>query len=88
MFVLPSHLRLAEALTVLGRWRRISDLGNKVCGCGLRNPVKELAKERRSEDHAPAKSEPEQDTFAIRKPSPFLIGGEFDAAEVGIKLYN
>ena len=86
LLVLPGDLALRKLLAVCRRRRRIGDLRNEVRCRRLRYAIDEDPEQWNLEKDVEAGAEAEEDPFAVTEPVVLLLGGEFDAGEVGFEL--
>jgi hypothetical protein len=86
MLVVPSHILLFEVLGFLRRWRRVGDLGDKVCSRCFCDSVDEDTKERHLEEEEEGNCEAVEHTGAVVEPELLLLRSVADTSEVRVEL--
>jgi hypothetical protein len=86
MLVVPPHILLFEVFGFLRRWRRVGDLGDKVCSRCLRDTVDEDTKERHFEEEEERNCEAVKHAGAVVEPELLLLRSVADTSEVRIEL--
>jgi hypothetical protein len=86
MLVVPSHILLFEVFGFLRRWRRIGDLGDKICSRCFRDAVDEDTKERHFKEEEERNCEAIKHTGAVVEPELLLLRSVADTSEVRVEL--
>lgn len=86
MLVSPGHLAFGEALTFSRRWRRVSDLGDKVCRRCLCDTVHQNTDVRNAQGNCEGEGKAKEYTFAIPEPSALLLGRKSNTREIWLEL--
>ena len=86
MLVSPGHLAFGEALTLGRGWRRVGDLGDKVCSRCFCDSVDEDTKERHLEEEEEGDCEAVEHTGAVVEPELLLLRSVADTSEVRVEL--
>lgn len=86
MLVVPFLLACGKSFTLIRWWRRISDLGDKICRGCFRNTIDEDTKQGNSEEYVETNTKPEEKTFPIVKPVLLLLFRKSNPRKVRLEL--
>jgi hypothetical protein len=86
MLVVPSHILLFKVLGFLRRWRRVGNLGDKVCSRCFGDTVDEDTKKRHFEEEEERNCEAVKHAGAVVEPELLLLRAVADTSEVWVEL--